>query len=105
VNIFKNRSKQMNLLNENLAREQMSARLGEAQQLQRGRELVLARRMSRKAENAARQARLALALHGQRPTAPAGAKPRMERKPVRGRQGQEGLSVRLDCRRLTAAVM
>jgi hypothetical protein len=61
VNIFKNRSKQMNLLNENLAREQMSARLGEAQQLQRGRELVLARRMSRKAENAARQARLALA--------------------------------------------
>jgi hypothetical protein len=61
VNIFKNRSKQMNLLNENLAREQMSARLGEAQQLQRGREFVLARRMSRKAENAARQARLALA--------------------------------------------
>ena len=61
MNIFKNRSKQMNLLNENLAREQMSARLGEAQQLQRGRELVLARRMSRKAEHAARQARLALA--------------------------------------------
>ena len=61
MNIFKNRSKQMNLLNENLAREQMSARLGEAQQLQRGRELALARRMSRKAENAARQARLALA--------------------------------------------
>jgi hypothetical protein len=61
VNIFKNRSKQMNLLNENLAREQMSARLGEAQQLQRGRRLVAARRMSRKAENAAQQARLALA--------------------------------------------
>ena len=58
---FKNRSKQMNLINENLARVQMSARLGEAQQLQRGRQLVLARRMSRKAENAAQQARLALA--------------------------------------------
>ena len=61
MNIFKNRSKQMNLLNENLAREQMSARLGEAQQMQRGRRLVAARRMSRKAENAAQQARLALA--------------------------------------------
>ena len=61
MNVFKNRSKQMNLLNENLAREQMSARLGEAQQLQRGRRLVAARRMSRKAENAAQQARLALA--------------------------------------------
>jgi len=61
VNVFKNRSKQMNLLNENLAREQMSARLGEAQQLQRGRRLVAARRLSRKAENAAQQARLALA--------------------------------------------
>ena len=61
MNLFKNRSKQMNLLHENLAREQMSARLGEAQQLQRGRRLVAARRMSRKAENAAQQARLALA--------------------------------------------
>ena len=61
MNLFKNRSTQMNLLNENLAREQMSARLGEAQQLQRGRRLVAARRMSRKAENAAQQARLALA--------------------------------------------
>ena len=61
MNLFKNRSKQMNLLNENLAREQMSARLGEAQQMQRGRRLVAARRMSRKAENAAQQARLALA--------------------------------------------
>ena len=61
MNLFKNRSKQMNLLNENLARAQMSARLGEAQQMQRGRRLVAARRMSRKAENAAQQARLALA--------------------------------------------
>ena len=48
----------MNLINENLARAQMSERLGEAQQLQRGREIVRARRMSRKARP---QARLALA--------------------------------------------
>ena len=51
----------MNTMHEALARAQMTARLGEAQQLQRGRRLVAARRMSRKAENAAQQARLALA--------------------------------------------
>ncbi|WP_426244945.1 hypothetical protein [Nocardioides sp. LHG3406-4] len=51
----------MNLMHENLARAQMSARLGEAQQLRRGYQLALARRMSRKAERAAQQARLALA--------------------------------------------
>jgi hypothetical protein len=39
----------------------MSARLGEAQQLRRGHQLALARRLSRKAELAAQQARLALA--------------------------------------------
>jgi hypothetical protein len=39
----------------------MSARLGEAQQIRRGRQQVVARRLSRKAERAARQARLALA--------------------------------------------
>jgi len=50
-----------NLMNEDLARAQMSARLGEAQQLRRGRQQVALRRMSRKAEQAARQARLALA--------------------------------------------
>ena len=50
-----------NLLNEDLARAQMSARLGEAQQLRRGRQQAAARRLSRKAEQAARQARLALA--------------------------------------------
>ena len=61
MNIFKNRSKQMNLLNENLARAQMSARLGEAQQLRQGHRLARARRLSRKAEQAAQQARLALA--------------------------------------------
>jgi hypothetical protein len=57
-----NRSKtMMNLMHEDLARAQMAARLGEAQQLRRGRQQVVARRLSRKAEQAARQARLALA--------------------------------------------
>jgi hypothetical protein len=55
------RKTMMNLMNEDLARAQMSARLGEAQQLRRGRQQVAARRLSRKAEQAARQARLALA--------------------------------------------
>jgi hypothetical protein len=50
-----------NLMHEDLARAQMSARLGEAQQLRRGRQHMAARRLSRKAEQAARQARLALA--------------------------------------------
>ena len=56
-----NRSTEMNLMHESLARAQMSARLGEAQQLRRGRQLVMARRLSRKAELAAQQAALALA--------------------------------------------
>ncbi|MBF4160694.1 hypothetical protein [Nocardioides acrostichi] len=56
-----NRSKQMSLLNEDLARAQMAARLGEAQALRRGHQLARARRLSRKAEAAASQARLALA--------------------------------------------
>ena len=51
----------MNLLHEELARAQMSARLGEAQQLQLGYRLSRARRLSRKAEQAAQEARLALA--------------------------------------------
>ena len=51
----------MNTMHEALARAQMSARLGEAQQLRRGHQLVMARRLSRKAEQAAQQARLALA--------------------------------------------
>lgn len=56
-----NGTNEMNLLHENLARAQMSERLGEAQQLQRGHQLARARRLSRKAEQAAQQARLALA--------------------------------------------
>ncbi len=51
----------MNLMHEELARAQMSERLGEAQQLRRGHQLAVARRMSRKAEQAAQNARLALA--------------------------------------------
>lgn len=51
----------MNTMQEDLARAHMSARLGEAQQLRRGHQLALARRLSRKAELAAQQARLALA--------------------------------------------
>ncbi len=56
-----NGRRNMNLMHENLARAQMSARLGEAQQLQRGAQMARARRLSRKAERAAHQARLALA--------------------------------------------
>jgi hypothetical protein len=51
----------MNLMYEDLARAQMSARLGEAQALRRGRRIVAARRLSRRAERAAMQARLVLA--------------------------------------------
>jgi len=50
----------MNLTQE-LARAQMDARLGEAQQLRRGYQLARAHRMARRAEHAASQARTALA--------------------------------------------
>ncbi len=56
-----NRSSVMNLMYEELARAQMSARLGEAQALRRGREAVVARRLSRRAEKAAAKARVAAA--------------------------------------------
>jgi hypothetical protein len=58
---YRNGSTDMNLMHEELARAQMTARLGEAHELRRGHQLALARRMSRKAEQAAQQARLALA--------------------------------------------
>ena len=58
---YRNRSTEMNTMHEALARAQMTARLGEAQQLRRGHQLVMARRLSRKAEQAAQQARLVLA--------------------------------------------
>jgi len=55
------RSIEMELQHEALARAQMHARLGEAQQLRLGHQVAVARRLSRKAEKAAQQARLALA--------------------------------------------
>ena len=58
---YLNGPKNMNLMHEELARAQMTARLGEAHELRRGHHLAVARRMSRKAEQAAQQARLALA--------------------------------------------
>ena len=58
---YRKKSTAMNLMHENLARAQMAARLGEAQQMRRGHQLAKARRLSRKAEQAAQQARLALA--------------------------------------------
>ena len=58
---YPNGTKDMNLMHEELARAQMTARLGEAHELRRGHHLAVARRMSRKAEQAAQQARLALA--------------------------------------------
>lgn len=61
MNTHLNRSTEMSLMNEDLARAQMSARLGEAQQLRRGRQAARAARLTRKAEQAAQQARLALA--------------------------------------------
>jgi len=52
---------EMNVLSEELARAQMSARLGEAHQQRRAVEAARARRLSRKAEKVAQQARLAFA--------------------------------------------
>jgi hypothetical protein len=51
----------MSYINENLARTQLSERLGEARELRRGHHLALARRRSRRAERAALQVRLVLA--------------------------------------------
>ncbi len=55
------RSNTMNLLATDLARVHMSERLEQAQSARRGHQLAAARRLSRKAERAAAQARLALA--------------------------------------------
>ncbi len=58
---LENRSITMNTMHEDLARAHMAARLGEAQELRAGHRMARARRLSRKAERAAQQARLALA--------------------------------------------
>jgi hypothetical protein len=51
----------MYLMNEDLARAQIASRLEEAQALRPGNQLSRARRLSRRAERAAQQARLAVA--------------------------------------------
>lgn len=51
----------MSLIAENLARAHMNERLEQARMARRGHQLAAARRLSRKAERAAAQARLALA--------------------------------------------
>ena len=61
TNTFTNRSTAMNLMHEDLARSQMTQRLTEAQTLRRGHHVVVARRLSRRAERAAQQASLAAA--------------------------------------------
>ncbi|HSV40394.1 MAG TPA: hypothetical protein VLI04_16650 [Nocardioidaceae bacterium] len=63
MNFNTNRSTTMMnfLIHEDLARAQMTERLGEARELQRQREILRSRRISRRAERAAQQARLALA--------------------------------------------
>jgi hypothetical protein len=61
MNTETNRSTAMNLMYEELARTRTSERLGEARALRRGRSVVVARRLSRRAERAAHEARLALA--------------------------------------------
>ncbi len=49
------------LMHEDLARAQISSRLDEADMVRRGRRIVAARRLHRRAERAALQARLVLA--------------------------------------------
>jgi hypothetical protein len=61
MNHVTNRSTKMNLMYEDLARAHMSARLGEAHARRRGHALTSARRLSRRAERAAQEARLAMA--------------------------------------------
>jgi hypothetical protein len=55
------RSPKMSLIQEDLARAHMHARLEQARMARRGHQLAMARRLSRRAERAAAQARLALA--------------------------------------------
>lgn len=51
----------MNLIQEDLARAHIAARLQEADELRLGRRVARARRLSRRADRAAQQARIALA--------------------------------------------
>jgi hypothetical protein len=58
---FSNRSTEMNLIQEDLARAHIEARLRQARELRRGHQLSRARRLVVKAERASQQARLLLA--------------------------------------------
>ena len=79
--------------------------LGEQDQPARARQLLPRGQDGRQALAELRQTRIPLALHGPCPPLPAGAIPHEERKPLRRRQGQQGLGLRLDRWHLVAAVM
>ena len=59
--LYTNRSTEMNLIHEDLARAHMDARLEQARDLRRGNQLSRARRLALRAERATSQARLLLA--------------------------------------------
>ncbi len=59
--IHTNRSTEMNLMYEEMARAHMDARLRQARELRPGRQLSRARRLANRAERASQQARLLLA--------------------------------------------
>jgi len=61
TNELTNWSNEMNLMQEQLARAHMEARLREARELRRGLQLSRSQRLARKAERASQQARLLLA--------------------------------------------
>lgn len=61
TNTYKNWSNTMNLMQEDLARAHMNARLEQARELRRGAYLHRAHRLARKAERVSQQARLLLA--------------------------------------------
>jgi hypothetical protein len=79
--------------------------LGQQDEVERPRQRLSRRRDGLHAPAELRQASLALALHGQRPATPAGPISPMEWKTLRGRQGHEGLGLRLDRQHVAAAVM
>jgi hypothetical protein len=59
--VHRNRSTEMNLMHENMARAHMDARLRQARELRPGAQLSKARRLANRAERASQQARLLLA--------------------------------------------
>ena len=59
--VHRNRSTEMNLMHEDMARAHMDARLRQARELRRGQQLSKARRLANRAERASQQARLLLA--------------------------------------------